>query len=161
MALIPWLLLLATKVVSTLGFYGYAREGAVVFPVVALLMVSGRVRFDDVRFGYDADASVLDGMSLDIEPGTSVAVVGATGSGKSTVARLLIRFYDPQSGSVRLGDTEVLVGVNGEVGAPDPDAPDRGQLRVNVEVSSLASAQFAGRGGDDLGALPSPAAGPR
>jgi ATP-binding cassette subfamily B protein len=68
---------------------------------------AGRVRFDRVRFGYDPDEPVLDGMSLDIDPGTSVAIVGTTGSGKSTVARLLIRFYDPQSGSIRLGGTDL------------------------------------------------------
>ncbi len=67
----------------------------------------GAVRFDDVRFGYDADEPVLDGFDLDIEPGTSVAIVGATGSGKSTVARLLIRFYDPQHGSIALDGTDL------------------------------------------------------
>lgn len=68
---------------------------------------AGRVSFDEVSFRYDAGAPVLDGMSLDIEPATSVAIVGTTGSGKSTVARLLIRFYDPQSGSIRLGGTDL------------------------------------------------------
>src|SRR5690606_24777907 len=63
---------------------------------------AGAVSFDGVRFGYDPTDPVLDGFSLDIEPGSSVAVVGATGSGKSTIARLLVRFYDPQAGSIRL-----------------------------------------------------------
>ncbi|MGA1074722.1 MAG: ABC transporter ATP-binding protein [Ilumatobacteraceae bacterium] len=62
----------------------------------------GAVGFDDVRFGYDEHAPVLDGFSLDVEPGASVAIVGETGSGKSTIARLLVRFYDPQFGAVRL-----------------------------------------------------------
>jgi ATP-binding cassette subfamily B protein len=73
----------------------------------ALPASAGHVRFDDVRFGYDADAPVLDSMSLDIESGTSVAIVGSTGVGKSTVARLLIRFYDPQAGSIMLGGTDL------------------------------------------------------
>jgi ATP-binding cassette subfamily B protein len=63
------------------------------------------VRFDAVRFGYDighTDVRVLNGLSLDIQPGESVAIVGATGSGKSTITRLLLRFYDPQAGSVML-----------------------------------------------------------
>ena len=68
---------------------------------------AGHVVFDDVTFGYDPEAGVLDQMSLEIEPGTSVAIVGSTGSGKSTVARLLIRFYDPQSGAIRLGGTDL------------------------------------------------------
>ncbi|MEZ5295333.1 MAG: ATP-binding cassette domain-containing protein [Ilumatobacteraceae bacterium] len=50
---------------------------------------------------------MLDGFSLDIAPGTSVAIVGETGSGKSTVARLLIRFYDPQGGSIALDGADL------------------------------------------------------
>ena len=67
----------------------------------------GAIRFEDVRFGYDPDEPVLDGFTLDIEAGTSVALVGATGSGKSTVARLLVRFYDPQSGSIMLDGVDI------------------------------------------------------
>lgn len=67
----------------------------------------GAVEFDRVRFGYDGDAPVLRDFSLRIEPGTSVAIVGATGCGKSTVARLLIRFYDPQAGSISLGGADL------------------------------------------------------
>jgi ATP-binding cassette, subfamily B, bacterial len=68
---------------------------------------AGRVSFEGVTFGYEPDDPVLDDLTLHIEAGTSVAVVGATGSGKSTIARLLIRFYDPQSGSIRLGGTDL------------------------------------------------------
>jgi ATP-binding cassette, subfamily B, bacterial len=68
---------------------------------------AGRVSFDDVRFGYDDARPVLDGFDLEVEPGTSVALVGATGSGKSTVARLLLRFYDVQGGAVRLDGVDV------------------------------------------------------
>ena len=60
------------------------------------------VHFDHVQFGYD-DTTVLDGLDLEIPTGSSVAIVGATASGKSTVARLLLRFYDPVAGAVRLG----------------------------------------------------------
>lgn len=67
---------------------------------------AGEVRFDDVTFGY-GDEPVLDGLTFSVEAGTSVAVVGPTASGKSTVARLLIRFYDPQSGSITLGGTDL------------------------------------------------------
>ncbi|MDJ0768493.1 MAG: ABC transporter ATP-binding protein [Ilumatobacter sp.] len=67
---------------------------------------SGSVRFQNVRFGYGEDV-VLDGLTLDIEPGTSVALVGATGSGKSTMARLLVRFYDPVGGSIELGGVDL------------------------------------------------------
>ena len=63
---------------------------------------TGGVRFADVRFGYDHAHPVLDGFDLAIEPGSSIALVGATGSGKSTVARLLARFYDVDAGAIEL-----------------------------------------------------------
>ncbi|MEM9517281.1 MAG: ABC transporter ATP-binding protein [Actinomycetota bacterium] len=67
----------------------------------------GAVQFDDVRFGYEPDLPVLDGFDLDLEAGQSVALVGATGSGKSTVARLLVRFYDVDAGVVRIDGNDV------------------------------------------------------
>ncbi|MFN8020429.1 MAG: ABC transporter ATP-binding protein [Acidimicrobiales bacterium] len=67
----------------------------------------GAVRFRHVTFGYDASAPVLRGFDLTIEPGRSIALVGATGSGKSTVARLLTRFYDVQDGKVLLDGVDV------------------------------------------------------
>ncbi len=67
----------------------------------------GGVRFRDVVFGYDPVAPVLQGFDLDIAPGTSVALVGETASGKSTVARLLTRFYDVQQGRVELDGVDV------------------------------------------------------
>lgn len=65
------------------------------------------VEFDDVRFGYDEDRPVLDGFSLTIEPGETVALVGASGSGKSTVSMLLPRFYDVTHGAVLVGGHDV------------------------------------------------------
>ncbi len=67
-----------------------------------------RVEFDDVSFGYAGGTKpVLDGFSLTIEPGETVAVVGASGSGKSTVSLLLPRFYDVTGGAVRVGGHDV------------------------------------------------------
>jgi len=68
---------------------------------------AGAVTFRDIRFGYDADAPVLDGFDLDLAAGESVALVGGTGSGKSTVARLLVRFYDVDAGSVSIDGVDV------------------------------------------------------
>jgi ATP-binding cassette subfamily B protein len=65
------------------------------------------VRFDDVRFAYDGERPILDGFSLEIAAGTSLALVGGTGSGKSTAAALLARFYDPDAGSVTIGGLDV------------------------------------------------------
>jgi ATP-binding cassette subfamily B protein len=67
----------------------------------------GAVRFHGVRFGYDPAAPVLDGFELDLMAGQSVALVGATGSGKSTVARLLTRFYDVDDGRVSIDGVDV------------------------------------------------------
>ncbi|MFT3852945.1 MAG: ABC transporter ATP-binding protein [Ilumatobacteraceae bacterium] len=67
----------------------------------------GAVRFRDVSFGYQRSAPVLDGFDLDVAAGESVALVGATGSGKSTVARLLTRFYDVDEGRIELDGVEL------------------------------------------------------
>jgi ATP-binding cassette, subfamily B, bacterial len=71
----------------------------------------GHVEFTNVRFGYgvgdEVDSLVLDGFNLSITAGSSVAIVGATGSGKSTVARVLTRFYDVTSGSIELDGVDV------------------------------------------------------
>ncbi|HLU54210.1 MAG TPA: ABC transporter ATP-binding protein [Pseudonocardia sp.] len=61
------------------------------------------VELDDVTFGYSRHDPVLEGVSLRVEPGETLAVVGTAGSGKSTIALLLPRFYDPQRGELRLG----------------------------------------------------------
>ena len=70
---------------------------------IALPADATGISFEDVRFGYVASEPVLRGLSLRVEPGETVAVVGASGSGKSTIALLLPRFYDPQGGSVNIG----------------------------------------------------------
>lgn len=64
--------------------------------------VCGEISFRDVTFGYDPDTPVLNGIDLDIACGQRVAVVGETGGGKSTLAKLAVRFYDPTSGTVSL-----------------------------------------------------------
>jgi ATP-binding cassette subfamily B protein len=67
-----------------------------------LPLVEGHVRFEDVRFSYGTGPEVLHGLSLDVPPGTTVALVGHTGAGKSTIAKLLARFYDPTHGRITI-----------------------------------------------------------
>ena len=69
---------------------------------VALPQVQGHVRFEDIRFTYGTGPEVLHGLELDVPPGTTVALVGHTGAGKSTIAKLLARFYDPTSGRITI-----------------------------------------------------------
>jgi ATP-binding cassette subfamily B protein len=65
------------------------------------------VRFDNVRFGYDSDRTILHGVSFEIPAGRKVAVVGPSGSGKSTLARLLFRFYDVDAGSISIDGQDI------------------------------------------------------
>jgi ATP-binding cassette, subfamily B, bacterial len=74
---------------------------------VALPAGGGEVTFREARFGYGRVRPVLDGLDLRVAPGESVALVGATGSGKSTVARLIPRFYDVEGGAVLLDGVDV------------------------------------------------------
>lgn len=69
---------------------------------VRLEHVHGELQFEHVRFGYDPEHPVIHDLNLHIRPGQFVAVVGATGAGKSTLFNLLCRFYDPQQGVIRL-----------------------------------------------------------
>ena len=79
-------------------------------PKTGLAQPTGALSFQNVRFGYDighTDVRVLEGLTLEVQPGESVAIVGATGSGKSTIARLLLRFYDPQTGGIALDGVDL------------------------------------------------------
>lgn len=73
----------------------------------ALTVPEGRITFDDVQFGYLRSEPVLRGLDLTVEPGETMAVVGTSGSGKSTVALLLPRFYDLLGGTIRIDGTDI------------------------------------------------------
>jgi ATP-binding cassette subfamily B protein len=69
--------------------------------------VVGRIEYDDVAFGYRSDSPVLAGVSFAVEPGETVAFVGPTGAGKSTLAKLLLRLYDVNAGSIRVDGVDI------------------------------------------------------
>jgi ABC-type multidrug transport system fused ATPase/permease subunit len=97
------------------------RPGAVELPAGP-----GRVHFEDVSFGYDPERLVLDDIDLEIEPGRTVALIGHTGSGKTTIASLVPRFYDVTAGRVAIDGVDVrdvtLASLRAEIGvvAQDP-----------------------------------------
>jgi ATP-binding cassette subfamily B protein len=69
--------------------------------------VKGDVRFEAVKFGYGEGPDVLHGIDLDVSAGTTVALVGHTGAGKSTIAKLLARFYDPRAGRITIDGNDL------------------------------------------------------
>lgn len=82
-------------------------EPADVNQAIALKRVEGRIAFEDVSFAYQPSRPVLQGVSFEVEPGQTVALVGRTGAGKTTIANLVPRFYDATSGVVRVDGHDV------------------------------------------------------
>jgi ATP-binding cassette, subfamily B, heavy metal transporter len=77
-------------------------------PGAAPLVVSdGEVRFEDVHFSYDPEREILKGVSFNVPAGQTVAIVGSSGAGKSTIARLLFRFYDVTSGRITIDGQDI------------------------------------------------------
>jgi ATP-binding cassette subfamily B protein len=82
-------------------------EGAEKPDAIALRDVRGGVAFDDVEFSYTPERSALNGVTFTIAPGQMAAFVGPSGAGKTTITQLVPRFYDPQSGAVRVDGVDV------------------------------------------------------
>ena len=74
---------------------------------VILSQVKGHVEFKDIHFGYNPDKPVINGFSANVKPGQKVAIVGPTGAGKTTMVKLLMRFYDVSSGSITIDGVDV------------------------------------------------------
>jgi len=72
-----------------------------------LRVTSGAIRFDDVRFAYEAERTILKGLSFDVPAGKRVAIVGPSGAGKSTISRLLFRLYDVSDGSITIDGQDI------------------------------------------------------
>lgn len=76
-------------------------------PPATIKDLKGRLEFRNLCFSYSPDNPVLHNISLTLRPGQTVALVGTTGSGKTTLVNLLLRFYDPQEGQIRIDDTDI------------------------------------------------------
>lgn len=103
--------------------------------------VRGDVQFEDVHFAYQSGHDVLQGLSLTINAGETAAIVGATGAGKSTVIKLLLRLYDVSSGVVRLDGIDVreltLDDLRGAIGLVSQDVfLFHGSVRENIQYGS-------------------------
>lgn len=88
-----------TRILDVLDTQAQIKDGETGFVTSE---VAGEVRFDDVQFSYSNGAEILKGLSIHIPAGDTVAIVGSTGAGKSTVIKLLLRFYDTTGGTVSL-----------------------------------------------------------
>ena len=69
--------------------------------------MGGKIEFKNIHFGYVPEKIVLKNFSLSVKPGQKIAIVGATGSGKTTIINLLMRFYEPQSGSITIDGVDI------------------------------------------------------
>jgi ABC-type multidrug transport system fused ATPase/permease subunit len=105
---------------------------------IELPRVRGEIRFEDVTFSYGGDAPALDHVSLVVPPGQTLALVGATGAGKSTLAKLVARFYDPDEGRVLIDGHDLR------------DVTER-SLRSQLGIVPQESFLFSGTIRDNIG----------
>ncbi|WP_328917795.1 MULTISPECIES: ABC transporter ATP-binding protein [unclassified Streptomyces] len=98
----------------------------------------GRVAFEDVAFRYDPEKPLIDGLSLSVEPGHTVAIVGPTGAGKTTLVNLLMRFYEVSGGRITLDGTDIA-------------AMSREELRSSIGMVLQDTWLFGGTIADNIG----------
>ena len=100
-------------------------------------LARGEVRFEDVSFSYDPERPLISGLSLVADPGHTVAIVGPTGAGKTTMVNLVMRFYDPQSGRILIDGVDIT-------------AIPRGVLRSRIGMVLQDTWLFAGTIRDNI-----------
>ncbi len=100
----------------------------------AMERANGRIEFKNVSFGYSADRQILHDLTFEVEPGQTIALIGPTGSGKSSVTNLIPRFYDPSAGQVLLDGVDIR-----ELGVADL----RQQIAMVLQDSFLFSDSIA------------------
>ena len=89
------------------AFLGEAEEQQRLENPADITKITGEVTFDHVRFGYDPAQVIIKDFSAHVKPGQKIAIVGPTGAGKTTMVKLLMRFYDVNSGRILLDDTNI------------------------------------------------------
>jgi ATP-binding cassette subfamily B protein len=104
----------------------------------ALPVIEGHVRFEDVRFAYGRGDEVLHGLDLDVPAGTTVALVGHTGAGKSTIAKLLARFYEPTSGRITIDGLDLNEVTQQSLRAQLGVVPQEGFLFAGTVAENIA-----------------------
>ncbi|ORE91294.1 ABC transporter ATP-binding protein [Aurantimonas sp. 22II-16-19i] len=117
------------------------RDGA-----VAVASVEGTVEFDRVRFGYLSDRPVLDGVSFIARPGETIAFVGPSGAGKTTICALLPRFYEVEAGAIRIDGIDIrdmtLASLRDHVGVVQQDVfLFGGTVRENIAYGRLDASE--------------------
>lgn len=88
-------------------FLAEEEEDQTVENAVSIDNLEGRVEFDHVHFGYNKDHTIINDFSLKVEPGQKIAIVGPTGAGKTTMVKLLMRFYDVNEGSIKVDGHDI------------------------------------------------------
>ena len=105
---------------------------------LALEQITGHVAFEGVRFAYGRGPEVLHGIDLDVRAGTTVALVGHTGAGKSTIAKLLARFYDPTAGRLTIDGTDLREVAQASVRQQLGIVPQEGFLFAGTVADNIA-----------------------
>src|SRR5581483_7733039 len=100
--------------------------------------IEGHVRFEGVRFAYGSGPEVLHGIDLDVPAGTTVALVGHTGAGKSTIAKLLARFYEPTHGRITIDGRDLVEVTQASLRAQLGVVPQEGFLFAGTVAENIA-----------------------